>query len=82
MNLIDQINSATAKELAGYHPVTDRNDRSVLDLLEEIEGEAECLGTNSEEWQGLAIRISFLACMIRVKLGFPATVHSSPGADL
>lgn len=75
MSLLDQLNSAAAKELAGYQPVSDNSNRSVLDLLDEIDEEAECLGRNSEEWRELAVQISFLVCMVRVKLGFPASIH-------
>lgn len=77
MNLLDQLNSATAKELAGYQPVSDNSNRSVLDLLDEIDEEAEYLGRNSEEWRELAVQISFLVCMVRVKLGFPASIHTT-----
>ena len=77
MNLTDQINSATAKELAGYQPMVDRLGRSVLELLETIDDLADALREDRADRTESAIQIGCLVSMIRSKLGFPASVHTT-----
>ena len=78
MSLIDQLNSATAKELAGYQPMADHLDRSVLELLDTLDELADALREDRSDRAESAIQISCLVSMIRVKLGFPATIHATP----
>lgn len=74
-DLIDQINNARAKELAGFEPMADRLDRSVIELLEEIDGLSDDIRELAPEAHEQAIQICCLVSMVRVKLGFPASVH-------
>lgn len=78
MNLNDQLNRATALELAGYQPIADHADRSVFEMLSELDERVEEIGKQDAEWRETAIEMGFLISMIYVKLGFPATIHSTP----
>ncbi len=77
MKLLDQIKRATAKELAGYQPMSDQIDRSVFELLDTVNELIDGL-TESPEEQETIDQLRCVVSMIRVKLGFPATVHTKP----
>jgi len=78
MTLIDQINNAAERELAGYKPDTDDGICSVLSLLNNIDEYIDGVIEGSELAVSDAVEISEMVSMIRVKLGFPATFHTKP----
>lgn len=79
MELIDQINRATASELAGYKPMIDRLDRSFFELLSDIDDLAESMKDVMHEWDESPMQIQCMVSMIRAKLGFPASIHIMTG---
>lgn len=76
--LLEQINRASANELTGMSPIQDKLNRSVLELLDTISEVADGIGDELGHDNEQAIQIECLVSMIRVKLGFPASVHTMP----
>ena len=74
--LIEQIKQQSELIQQGYTPSIDLHNRSVLELLDTIDGLLSD-ALDEEQTRDLAIEASALISMVRAKMGFPASFYTN-----